>query len=69
MTQQQLALLVGVDASTVCRWEARKQIVDDHKKGQLASIFLVTKAQLMGWDAIDGLKSLPPEPASQDVVA
>lgn len=49
-TQEQLAARIGVRPSTVSRWESRLTGVDDHRKGQLASVFEVTEAYLMCWE-------------------
>lgn len=55
-SQQQLATMVGVQPSTVSRWESRLSDVRDHRKAQLASIFGVKKTEVMGWETDDDTK-------------
>lgn len=66
LTQAQLAERLGVDASTVSRWEKRLQAIGDHHKRQAAHVFDVTPGQLMRWDA-----PADPDPATElrDAVA
>lgn len=49
-----VAATIGVDESTVSRWETGKQGVPDHRKVQLADFFGVSVAYLMGWSDGNG---------------
>ena len=50
LSQEALASVVGVNASTVSRWEHGASI-PDWRKQQLAEFFRVSVSRLMGWDA------------------
>ena len=49
MTQAQLAQALGVDRSTVSRWETHEIPIADQHKLALAALLDVSPAQLMGW--------------------
>lgn len=51
MTQRQVAESVGVNRTTVCRWEAGAVPIPDRHKVALAALFGVSAAHLMCWDA------------------
>lgn len=51
MSQRDVAIAVGVDRTTVARWEARTAPVADKHKLALAALFGVTPAHLMCWGA------------------
>jgi transcriptional regulator with XRE-family HTH domain len=48
LTQQQLAQHVGVDSSTISRWEKRLAQIPDHRKTQVVRALRVTHIDLMG---------------------
>ena len=49
----EVAQRVGVDASTVSRWENQIGGIPDHRKQQLAEMFKVSVAFLMGWADVE----------------
>lgn len=52
LKRQELAVELGVDPSTVYRWETGGVEITDETKDRLADFFKVSKAHLMGWDRI-----------------
>lgn len=49
-SQAQVAAAMGVDQTTVFRWETGRTKIDDERKTQLAELFKCTRSHLMGWD-------------------
>jgi transcriptional regulator with XRE-family HTH domain len=45
-----ISVNVRVDPATISRWETGKSQIPDDAKAQLAEMFGVTRAYLMGWD-------------------
>ena len=50
LSLRDLAFEIGVDHSTIARWESGAHAVPDDKKAVLADFFGVSRAHLMGWD-------------------
>jgi transcriptional regulator with XRE-family HTH domain len=50
LTGPQLAVAIGVDPTTLWRWESGAGQIPDKRKAELAERFGVTIAYLMGWD-------------------
>lgn len=46
----EVAAVVRADTSTIHRWETGQSPIPDESKAQLAELFGVTRAYLMGWD-------------------
>jgi transcriptional regulator with XRE-family HTH domain len=44
-----LAAKLRVDTSTITRWESGRGAIPDHRKIQLANLFDVSVAYVMGW--------------------
>lgn len=49
LTQLQLGAKVGVDPSTIARWETLEGSIPDARKVQLAALFGVSVDHLMCW--------------------
>lgn len=49
LTQAQVAKTLGVDPSTVYRWEMREVGIPDTRKVELAALFGVSVGHLMCW--------------------
>lgn len=54
LSQKHLADAMGVDHSTISRWEAGLVTIPDPLKAQLAEFFAVSVPHLMGWDDGNG---------------
>lgn len=52
LTQGQVAVRLGVSRTTYGRWESRQTPIADRYKLELAALFGVTPAHLMGWGAM-----------------
>lgn len=52
ISQSALSHELGVDASTIWRWEHERVGIPDRQKVVLAERFGVTVGYLMGWDAV-----------------
>lgn len=50
LKRHELAVELGVDPTTVYRWEKGTTAIDDDTKHQLAARFGVSIEHLMGWD-------------------
>lgn len=48
LTQEQLAQHIGVDSSTISRWEKRLSQIPDYRKTQVVRALRVTHVDLMG---------------------
>lgn len=72
MTQEQLAMLLGVSRQAVYKWEAEKAYPEMDKLLKICSIFDCTLDQLVSGDltsrAKEGVTSMPSASAPQDVV-
>jgi transcriptional regulator with XRE-family HTH domain len=49
LTTPQLAVMIGVDPTTVYRWERSRVGIPDQRKTQLAAMFGVCVSHLMCW--------------------
>ena len=56
LKRQDIAVELGVDPTTVYRWETGANAIDDSVKLVLARRFGVTVEHLMGWDRTDTTK-------------
>lgn len=53
LTQAGVAELIGVDQSTVRRWEVGSHAIPDARKVELAGLFGVSVGHLMCWPSAD----------------
>ena len=60
-SQTGLAGEIGVDGSTISRWETGITPIRDLHKQQLAELFGCSVAYLMGWDDNSGPKRTSPD--------
>lgn len=54
LTLAELGEQIGVDASTISRWELQVSGIPDPRKQQLAEFFAVSVPYLMAWDEPNG---------------